>query len=187
MELCRARGRPSPGTRLGTRVLFGPVLTASTSPRAPGRPGQSHRPSPKATAHEHRITEPIRCAVWTRPLDEICRNTNTDFRFCRAQNTHSGAAMAATLRSRLDAISAGTRAPYATSAVTLCDQVACDPRRAVPNRPQIIQPLDVQIARAVTPVRDPRSRGSLQWQQRPSAPKRVRQTDNLTRSSSRSL
>src|SRR5258708_1317098 len=36
------------------------------------------------------------------------------------------------------------------SAVTLCDQVACDPRRAVPNRPQIIQPLDVQIARAVT-------------------------------------
>ena len=47
--------------------------------------------------------------------------------------------------------SAGTRAPQATSAVTLCDQVACDPRRAVPNRPQIIQPLDVQIARAVTP------------------------------------
>jgi hypothetical protein len=46
---------------------------------------------------------------------------------------------------------AGTRAPQATSAVTLCDQVACDPRRAVPNRPQIIQPLDVQIARAVTP------------------------------------
>jgi hypothetical protein len=45
---------------------------------------------------------------------------------------------------------AGTRAPQATSAVTLCDQVACDPRRAVPNRPQIIQPLDVQIARAVT-------------------------------------
>jgi len=37
------------------------------------------------------------------------------------------------------------------SAVTLCDQVACDPGRAVPNRPQIIQPLDVQIARAVTP------------------------------------
>ena len=37
-------------------------------------------------------------------------------------------------------------------AVTLCEQVACDPRRAVPNRPQIIQPLDVQIARAVTPV-----------------------------------
>jgi hypothetical protein len=37
------------------------------------------------------------------------------------------------------------------SAVTLCDQVACDPRRFVPNRPQIIQPLDVQIARAVTP------------------------------------
>src|SRR6516164_2349207 len=72
----------------------------------PRRPGQSHCPSPKATAHEHRITEPIRCAVWTRPLDEICRNTNTDFRFCRAQNTHSGAAMAATLRSRLDAISA---------------------------------------------------------------------------------
>src|SRR6266567_3669202 len=43
------------------------------------------------------------------------------------------------------------RTPLATSAVTLCDQVACDPRRAVPNRPQIIQPLDVQIARAVTP------------------------------------
>jgi hypothetical protein len=47
-------------------------------------------------------------------------------------------------------IAAGTRAPQAASAVTLCDQVAGDPRRAVPNRPQIIQPLDVQIARAVT-------------------------------------
>jgi hypothetical protein len=38
-------------------------------------------------------------------------------------------------------------------AVTPCDQIACDPRRAVPNRPQIIQPLDVQIARAVTVVK----------------------------------
>jgi hypothetical protein len=37
------------------------------------------------------------------------------------------------------------------STVTLCDQVACDPRRAAPNRPQIIQPLDVRMAMAVTP------------------------------------
>ena len=46
-------------------------------------------------------------------------------------------------------ITAGT-ASCATSAVTICDQVAGDPRGAVPNRPQIIQPLDVQIARAAT-------------------------------------
>ena len=46
MELCRARGRPSPGTRLGTRVLFGPVLTASTSPRAPA-PRSIPLPEPK--------------------------------------------------------------------------------------------------------------------------------------------
>src|SRR5216683_4730498 len=51
----------------------------------------------------------------------------------------------------LPTISAVPRTPLATSAVTLCDQVACDPRRAVPNRPQIIQPLDVQTAIAVTP------------------------------------
>ena len=44
----------------------------------------------------------------------------------------------------------------ATPTVTQCDQVARDPRRAVPNLPQIIQPLDVQIARAVTDVHEPR-------------------------------
>src|SRR5215469_1270853 len=46
--------------------------------------------------------------------------------------------------------SGGYERALATSAITLCDQAACDPRRAVPDRPQIIQPLDVQIARAVT-------------------------------------
>src|SRR5215472_18812049 len=110
MELCRARGRPSPGARLGTRVLFGPVLTASTSPRAPA-PRSIPLPEPKGhgtRTPDHRADQ--MCGVYASPLAEICRNTNTDFRFCRAQNTHSGAAMAATLRSRLDAISAATRA-----------------------------------------------------------------------------
>jgi Group II intron, maturase-specific domain len=68
---------------------------------------------------------------------------------CHRRSKKPSAVTAKTPKNGLE-ITAGTRAPQATSAVTLCDQVACDPRRAVPNRPQIIQPLDVQIARAVT-------------------------------------
>ena len=51
----------------------------------------------------------------------------------------------------------------------LCDQVAFDPRGAVPNRPQIIQPLDVQIARAVTPgpLMQPQRRKGRQLANRP--------------------
>jgi hypothetical protein len=61
------------------------------------------------------------------------------------------------------------RARPKPSAVTLCDQVACDPRRAAPNRPPKIQPLtlDVQMARSVT------SGGSSGNYRRPGRPGRA--------------
>jgi len=74
----------------------------------PTSPGAQVNPTARAQRPRHTNTgspsrSDVRCG--RAPLAEICRNTNTDSRFCRAQNTHSGTAMAATLRSRLDAIS----------------------------------------------------------------------------------
>src|SRR5262249_15433531 len=54
----------------------------------------------------------------------------------------------------------GYTRPKAMSTITLCDRIVCGPRRAVPNRQHIIQPLDVQIARAVTPSRALNSRNN---------------------------
>jgi hypothetical protein len=46
-------------------------------------------------------------------------------------------------------ITAGTRAPKPQSAITLCDQVALDPRRAVPNRPQIVSAVECSNSEGV--------------------------------------
>lgn len=48
------------------------------------------------------------------------------------------------------AISAGTRATATSPRVTLRVQAPYDAREALPNRRQIIRPLDVQITRTVT-------------------------------------
>src|SRR5579859_7761500 len=72
-----------------------------------------------------------------------------------AQITRSGATRRAELMTMLPTHIGGYARVLATSAVTVRDQVACDPRRVEPNRRQIIQPLDVQIARAVTPGQVP--------------------------------
>ena len=171
MELCRARGRPSPGARLGTLVLFELVLTASTSAHAPGSRlrsvpvwrrvlGQSPRtpapgsiPLPQPKGHCTRTPDPRADQmggvdapghVGNRPADrhragpatsdtaaarcrpppasrgssvtaKICRNTNTDFRFCGAQNAQFCTAPQIRIEAVLTAQNGGTVRVYPSS------------------------------------------------------------------------